>query len=132
MSARERLERVCGPQTPPELIAELDAYRVENLDEGIHGVRVWADGANSVLAPGLNFAVGVLMSVRDRTEPGQVDATHLVAEEYPGELDMLRGLMATTRVVADHGDLDDVRKLLDEHSADDAAARAQAKGGEAL
>jgi len=33
MSARERLERVCGPQTPPELVAELNAYRAEILAE---------------------------------------------------------------------------------------------------
>lgn len=33
MSARDRLERVCGPQVPPELIAALDAYRAEVLAE---------------------------------------------------------------------------------------------------
>lgn len=47
------------------------------------------------------------------------------AEEYPGELDMLRGLVATLRAVAQHGDLTDVVKLLAEHEADDRAARAE-------
>lgn len=44
-------------------------------------------------------------------------------EDYPGEMDMLRGLVATLRAVAEHGDLADVRKLLTEHASDDAAAR---------
>jgi hypothetical protein len=43
-------------------------------------------------------------------------------EDYPGELDMLRGLVATLRAVAAHGDLPDVRKLLDEHERDERAA----------
>lgn len=29
MSARDRLTRMCGPVPPPELIADLDAYRAE-------------------------------------------------------------------------------------------------------
>jgi hypothetical protein len=33
MSARTRLERCCGQPTPPELIADLDAYRAEVLAE---------------------------------------------------------------------------------------------------
>lgn len=33
MSARTRLERCCGQPTPPELIANLDAYRAEVLTE---------------------------------------------------------------------------------------------------
>lgn len=46
------------------------------------------------------------------------------AESYPGELAMLHGLIATLTAVAEHGDLKDVRKLLEEHQADDTAARA--------
>ncbi|WP_435252194.1 hypothetical protein [Streptomyces tendae] len=46
-------------------------------------------------------------------------------EAYSGELDMLRGLIATLHAVAEHGDLGDVRKLLAEHKADDDAARAE-------
>lgn len=49
-------------------------------------------------------------------------------EDYPGQLDMLRGLIATIRVVVDHGDLDDVRKLLDEHQRDEQDAVAEARG----
>lgn len=47
-------------------------------------------------------------------------------EDYSGELDMLRGLVATLRAIAEHGDLPDVRKVLAEHAADDAEARAEA------
>jgi hypothetical protein len=44
-------------------------------------------------------------------------------QAYIGELAMYRGLVATLRAVAKHGDLDDVRKVLAEHAADDAVAR---------
>ncbi|MFI8294477.1 hypothetical protein ACIGCZ_00870 [Streptomyces nigra] len=54
----------------------------------------------------------------------QHDADTHDAEDYPGELDMLRGLVATLRAVTAHGDLADVRQLLEEHKRDDADARA--------
>jgi hypothetical protein len=47
-------------------------------------------------------------------------------QEYNGELATYRGLVATLRAVAKHGDIDDVRKLLAEHAGDDAAARVRA------
>ena len=48
-------------------------------------------------------------------------------QAYDGELAMLRGLRRTLRVTARYGtDMDEVRKLLAEHTADDAAARAEA------
>ena len=50
-------------------------------------------------------------------------------EDYPGELAMLRGLVATLRVVVEHGDLPEVRKVLAEHVSDDAEARAEQPGG---
>ncbi|MFC9465168.1 hypothetical protein [Streptomyces coelicoflavus] len=53
------------------------------------------------------------------------DADRPGPEAYPGELDMLRGLLTTLHIVAEHGDLDDVRKLLTEHHSDDQAARAE-------
>lgn len=40
-------------------------------------------------------------------------------EAYAGELVMLRGLVATLRAVAEHGDLNEVRQLLDEHKRDE-------------
>ncbi|MFJ8144647.1 hypothetical protein ACIQ6R_06180 [Streptomyces sp. NPDC096048] len=60
---------------------------------------------------------GQLLARYDAERPGP--------EAYPGELDMLRGTLATLHAVAEHGDLGDVRKLLAEHRADDAAARAE-------
>lgn len=50
-------------------------------------------------------------------------------EDYPGELAMLRGLVATLHAVAEHGDLPDVRKVLAEHKSDEAEARAEQQGG---
>ncbi|MEU9333194.1 hypothetical protein AB0D49_08510 [Streptomyces sp. NPDC048290] len=52
-------------------------------------------------------------------------------QAYVGELAMLSGLVATLTAVVEHGDLDDVRKLLAEHRADDAQARAEASGAPA-
>jgi hypothetical protein len=49
------------------------------------------------------------------------------AENFPDELLMLRGLVATLRSVAEHGDLTDVRKLLDEHRRDEQDAYAEAE-----
>lgn len=47
-------------------------------------------------------------------------------QAYLGELAMLRGLVATLRAVAEHGDLPEVRKLLDEHQRDEQDAYAEA------
>lgn len=56
----------------------------------------------------------------------QVLAGAAATETYPGELDMLRGLVATLHVVARHGDLPDVVKLLGEHQRDEQDAYAEA------
>lgn len=44
-------------------------------------------------------------------------------QDYPGEVTALRGLVAALAAVAQHGDLDEVRKLLTDHAVQDAAAR---------
>ncbi|MFH9215422.1 hypothetical protein [Streptomyces globisporus] len=46
-------------------------------------------------------------------------------EAYPGELAMLRGLLGVLRVVTKHGDMDEVRRLIAEHAADEQAAYAE-------
>ncbi len=60
------------------------------------------------------------MSARKRA------ALTYAAENFPDELLMLRSLVATLRAVAEHGDLTDVRKLLDEHKRDEQDAYAEA------
>ncbi|KOG21762.1 hypothetical protein ADK36_12310 [Streptomyces viridochromogenes] len=95
----------------------LDAHRAEALDEGITALRKWAH------KPGISFALGVLLSVRDDRNPEQPGPTAADGQAYDGELAMLRGLVATLNAVAEHGDLSDVRKLLGEYASDDAAAR---------
>jgi hypothetical protein len=47
-------------------------------------------------------------------------------QAYDGELAMLRGLVATLRAVAKHGDLTDIQKLLDEHERDEHDAYTEA------
>ncbi|MGW3135956.1 hypothetical protein [Streptomyces sp. NPDC001139] len=48
-----------------------------------------------------------------------------VVEDYPGQLAMLTGLVATLNAVAEHGDFEDVKKLLAEYATDDGQARKQ-------
>jgi hypothetical protein len=47
------------------------------------------------------------------------------AENFPGELAMLRGLLGVIRVTAKYGDMDEVRRLLGEYDTDESAARAE-------
>lgn len=49
-------------------------------------------------------------------------------QAYDGELAMLRGLVATMRAVAEHGDLADVQELLAAYDIDAAEALAEAEG----
>ncbi|MEV8432037.1 hypothetical protein ACWHLZ_27875 [Streptomyces chartreusis] len=55
------------------------------------------------------------------------DAEHPSAEAYPGELVMLRGVVATLRAVAEHGDLPEVRQVLAEHQRDEQDAYAETR-----
>lgn len=76
----------------------------------------------------LTEAYGTGVVLGDETAEDLIKAVvaeaEMDAQAYPGELDMLRGLVATLHAVAQHGDLTDVRKVLEEHQADDTAARA--------
>lgn len=58
-----------------------------------------------------------------------MSADHNVHEAYPGELFMARGLVGVLRVVADHGDMAEVRRLLAEHASDEQAAYAEGGDG---
>ncbi|MFI2632577.1 hypothetical protein ACH5A2_19595 [Streptomyces collinus] len=50
----------------------------------------------------------------------------MTGENYPGELEMLRGLVRTLRAAARWGCIAEVQKLLWEHARDEAAAYEQA------
>jgi hypothetical protein len=58
-----------------ELDARLDAVRVEDLNEGIDRLLEWAASVGSDMALGVNFAIGVLLSVRDREPAAQGEPT---------------------------------------------------------
>jgi hypothetical protein len=74
VSARDRVHAMLPPLDNPaeadaratELDARLDALRVEDLNEGIDRLREWAASVGADMAPGINFAIGVLMAVRNR------------------------------------------------------------------
>lgn len=53
--------------------------------------------------------------------------THVLAEApsveaYPGELAMLRGLLGMVRVISQHSDIDELRRVLAEYDIDESAA----------
>ncbi|MGW1546648.1 hypothetical protein [Streptomyces sp. NPDC002346] len=47
------------------------------------------------------------------------------SENYPGELAMLRGVLGVVRTIAQHGDIDELRRVIAEHYADERAAYAE-------
>ncbi|MFL5910506.1 MAG: hypothetical protein ACJ768_08085 [Gaiellaceae bacterium] len=73
------------------------------------------------------YGLKQLAEEKSSREPA-ADATP--GEDYPGELDMLRGLVRTLRTVVRPDDtavdVTEVRRLLHHHASDDAAARAEA------
>ena len=58
-----------------ELDARLDAVRVEDLNEGIDRLLEWAASVGEDMAPGINFAIGVLLSVRNRDRRTTAEVT---------------------------------------------------------
>ena len=79
-------------------------------------------------------SMGGIATLHDVTDAEQLVDTHRAevlaadGQAYDGELAMLRSLRRTLRAVTRYGtDIDEVRKLLAEHTADDAAARLEAK-----
>ncbi|MCX5103442.1 hypothetical protein [Streptomyces sp. NBC_00439] len=51
-------------------------------------------------------------------------------EAYSGELAMLRGVIGVVRTVAEHGDMDELRRIVAEHRADEQAACDEAPADE--
>lgn len=79
-------------------------------------------------------SMGGIATLHDVDDAEQLVDAHRVevlaadGQAYDGELAMLRSLRRTLRAVTRYGtDMDEVRKLLAEHTADDAAARLEAK-----
>lgn len=153
MNARELLQLMIrtdrGSMTvwsKSEVASALDAYRAEILAEAKVETVAWlvkkareyrstGSSQNVRQAEAVEFlaskvdrgAVRAFLGTAHYRDALDAHRAEVLAETYPGELDMLRGLVATLHVVAQHGDLTDVRKLLAEHEADDAQARVQAR-----
>lgn len=94
MSARERLERICGPQIPPELITELDAYRTEVIAKAIGRLRAIPVNCTALTGPvwygdGWKDAITCLEEIAEYQKPDD--------EAYPGELQKLRALFIGMR-----------------------------------
>lgn len=77
MNARARVHAMLPPLDNPieagareaELDARLDAVRVEDLNEALAVLRGWQGEISELRAPGLEFAIGVLLAVRDDHDP---------------------------------------------------------------
>lgn len=78
LALRKHFRREVDPTIPAvDCLAQYDAERRgEALDEGIRALRKWLH------KPGISFAVGVLMSVRDDRDPSQTEAVFF----QPGHL----------------------------------------------
>lgn len=48
-----------------------EAQRINDLDEAITALHRWLPCVSDTLTPGLEFAIGVLLSVRDDRDPQQ-------------------------------------------------------------
>ncbi|MEU2135333.1 hypothetical protein [Streptomyces sp. NPDC018352] len=71
--------------------------------------------------------MAAIASVEMDTPAGESTPQAVTIENYPGEIVMLRGLLGVIRVVAEHGDMGEVRRLLAEHASDEQAAFAEEK-----
>lgn len=82
MSARDRVHAMLPPLDNPteadaraaELDARLDAVRIEDLNDALTVLRGWQGEISELRAPGLEFAIGVLLAVRDDHNPRATDA----------------------------------------------------------
>ncbi|MFB4424858.1 hypothetical protein C5F59_027730 [Streptomyces sp. QL37] len=93
---------------PAEVLADVVAAAVRTHERG-----GWDDAQIDALRT-------ALFEYRDRAEtPAPVTPRKPLTEAYPGELFMFRGLVGVLRVVAQHGDMAEVKRLLAEHTADE-------------
>lgn len=89
------------------------------------------------LGEGDREAPVICLSCRDRmqaawveqgekdTREGESTPQPATIENYPGELAMLRGVLGVVRTIARHGDIDELRRIVAEHYADERAAYAE-------
>jgi hypothetical protein len=114
-----RDEEIAKQQTTPLVVSRFDvAMEPAPEEEPVLTVGAIAEDGRPVA---LLFGEETRRKVASWLAP-----TAASGEAYDGELSMLRGLIATLRVVAEHGDLPEVRKLLDEHQRDEQDAYAKA------
>lgn len=114
MTARDWLHaRLTGACIDTKTASEqLDAYRTEVLRKAADRLRSIPVQCTALTGPvwygeGWKDAITQLEEIADYQKPD--DAA------YPGELEMLRGLLLNLRVAARKGDLDRVQQLLASH-----------------
>ncbi|MFH9826762.1 hypothetical protein [Streptomyces bobili] len=128
MSARDVLETNIDPAVPEDMARRsIDQFAAEVLaevDQALAGMQLpeYLKGTFNAgsYADAWRHCRSIVQAMAHQTE-GQT--TRPVAEAYDGELEMLRGLVRTLRVVARQSDLGEVQRLLIHHAVDDAAAR---------
>lgn len=116
-----------GPISPEAAKSMLNAYRAEVLAEAADevGARCEEHGVFGVDDLLRRMAKDRALVEKDTLTGTTSTPQPTTIENYPGELAMLRGLLGVIRVVAEHGDMDEVRRLLAEHASDEQAAYAE-------
>ncbi|WP_225811285.1 hypothetical protein [Streptomyces spinosus] len=121
MNARKRLtlmiRRDRGSMTvwsQPEVTDALDAYRTEVLRAAADRLRAIPIQCTALTGPvwygtGWREAITQLEEIADYQKPDD--------QEYPGELEMLRGLLLNLRPAVRQGDIDRVQQLIASHDA---------------
>ena len=123
MTARDWLHaRLTGACINLELATvHLDAYRTEVLRKAADRLRAIPIQCTALTGPvwygtGWSEAITQLEEIADYQKPDD--------QEYPGELEMLRGLLMNLRGAARKGDMARVQQLLASHDARAAEQRA--------
>ena len=112
MTARESIENLWDRATPVAPL--LDAYRTEVLRKAADRIRAIPIQCTALTGPvwygeGWKDALTQLEEIADYQTPDE--------QQYPGELEMLRGLHLNLRVAVRKGDMARVQQILASHDA---------------
>lgn len=108
-----------------------DAERAQVLTEAADAIdaKVAATprerGTSGAHRRGMAAAADLVRQLIEEKDTAPAATPTPLREAHPGELFMYRGLVGVLRVVAQHGDMAEVQRLLTEHAADEQAAYAE-------
>ena len=108
------------------LLVEHDAkHRAEALREAADAIVAEYDRQLWATKPGKHWAADMVRSMADAAGQSGPAPEPPTIENYPGELAMLRGVLGVVRTIAQHGDINELRRVIAEHYADERDAYAE-------